>query len=429
MSIAAPPSRFLPRYLAETAKSRAYYERASRAFAGGTTRTTVYFDPYPPCIARGEGYSTWDLDDNKRTDFLNNYTALILGHANPAVVDAAQRATAMGSAFAAPTPHELRLAELIKARIPSIELLRFTNSGTESTMFALRVARAVTGRSMIAKFEGGYHGTHDYAAAPTGVGVPDEVKALVLDLPYNDSDGTERALEPYRDRVAAVIVEPVLGAGGVIPADPAFLKRLRELTSAWGIVLIFDEVISFRVAPGGAQAYYGVQPDLTTLAKVIGGGFPVAAVGGRADFMSVLDQRRGAGFVAHGGTYNGNPVGTAAGVATLEQLTPEVYTRLNRLGERLRAGLSDLFERRDVPLSVTGIGSLFNIHATRDTVWSTRVLQNSDIAYLREMMLGLMTEGFWLAPRGMGCVSTPMDEGVVDSLVDATDRVLDQMQT
>jgi len=419
-------SHFLGEYLAQTPRSRAYFERARQALVGGTTRTTVYFEPYPPCAVRGQGCYTWDLDGNQRTDFLANYGALILGHAHPDVVAAAQRATAQGSAFAAPTENELRLAELIKARLPSVELLRFTNSGTEATMFALRVARAVTGRSAIAKFEGGYHGTHDYAAAPGGVGVPEEVKALVLELPYNDADGSEALLERHKDRLAAVIVEPVMGSGGVIPADRAFLQRLREMTRAWGIVLIFDEVISFRVGPGGAQEHYGVRPDLTTLGKIIGGGFPVAAVGGREEIMSAMDQRRQSGFVSHGGTYNGNPVGTAAGIATLERLTPEVYARLDALGDRVRAGLADLFERRGARASVTGIGSLFNIHATTETVWNNRIVQRSDLGHLRGMMLGLMTEGQWLAPRGMGSISTPMQESDVDGLIEATDRVLDR---
>jgi glutamate-1-semialdehyde 2,1-aminomutase len=406
---------YLDRYLATTPKSRAYFEQATNSLVGGTTRTTVYMEPYPPCVVRGLGASVWDLDGNERTDLLNNYTALILGHAQPDVVAAAWRAAEHGSAFAAPTEHELRLAELIRARLPSVERLRFTSSGTEATMFAMRVARAATGRPMIAKMEGGYHGTHDYAAAPAGVGIPDEVKALVLDLPFNDADEAERRLAPHRDRVAAVIVEPILGSGGVIPAEPAFLRRLRELTTAWGMLLIFDEVISFRIGPGGAQAEYGVRPDLTTLGKIIGGGFPVAAVGGRADVMAVLDQRRGGDYVAHGGTYNGNPVGTAAGVATLERLTPDVYERLNGLGARVRAGLDDLFERKGVPAHVTGVGSLFNIHA------------NGDPRLLQELVLGLLTEGYWLAPRGMGCTSTPMTEATVDGFLEATEKVVDNL--
>jgi glutamate-1-semialdehyde 2,1-aminomutase len=259
------------------------------------------------------------------------------------------------------------------------------------------------------------------------VGIPDEVKALVLELPFNDAEGTERLLEPHKDRVAAVIIEPVQGAGGIIPVDRAFLQRLRELTSAWGMVLIFDEIISFRVAPGGAQEYYGVRPDLTTFGKIIGGGFPVAAVGGRGDVIGAMDQRRGSGFVAHGGTFNGNPVGTAAGIATLELMTPDQYTRLNGLGERLRMGLGDLFERRGLPASVTGIGSLFNVHATRAEVRDNRATQQGDVQLMRALMLGLMNEGYWMAPRGMGCLSTPMDESSVDGLIGATERVLDQI--
>jgi glutamate-1-semialdehyde 2,1-aminomutase len=406
------------RYLASTPRSRAYFERAAESLVGGTTRTTVYLEPYPPTVVRGHGSRVWDLDGNERTDLLNNYTALILGHAHPDVVAAVQSVAERGSAFAAPTEHELTLAELIKDRLPSVERLRFTSSGTEATMFAMRIARAVTGRPMIAKMKGGYHGTHDYAAAPEGVGIPDDVKALVIDLPFNDAAAAEQLLEPRKERVAAVIVEPILGSGGVIPGDPAFLQRLRELTSVWGMLLIFDEIISFRIDSHGAQGVYGITPDLTTLGKIIGGGFPVAAVGGRADVMDVLDQRRGRDFVAHGGTYNGNPVGTAAGVATMERLTPAVYTRLNGLGERIRVGLDDLFERTGAPASVTGIGSLFNIHHT-----------GGDPGYLPELGLGLMTEGYWIAPRGMGCTSEPMTEETVDGFLGACERVITSLET
>ncbi len=425
---AAPVEKFAERYIAANPRSRDYFERAAQALTGGTTRTTTFFDPYPPCIDHGAGSATWDLDGNRRTDFLNNYTSLILGHAHPAVVEATTRAMELGSAFAAPTEYELRLANLIKARVASVERVRLTNSGTEATMFAMRMARAITGRSMIAKFEAGYHGTHDYAAASVSSGIPDEVKALMLDLPYNDIEGTEQRLERYKDRVAAVIIEPVQGSGGVIPADKAFLERLRELTSAWGMLLIFDEVISLRISPGGAQEYYGVSPDLTTMGKIIGGGYPVAAVGGREEVMAAMDQRRGTGFVPHGGTFNGNPVGAAAGIATLERLTPDVYERLNVLGERVRMGLGDLFERRGVPATVTGIGSLFNIHATREVVRDNRAVQRGDARFLKALMLGLMNEGYWLAPRGMGCISTPMDESTVDGLVAASERVIDQME-
>ena len=215
------------------------------------------------------------------------------------------------SAFAAPTEVEIELAEEIRRRLPSVEKLRFTNSGTEATMFAIRAARAFTGRDLVARFDGAYHGTHD-TVLPGSPGVPDAVSSLVIDLPWGDLDGIERVLAGRERSVAAVIIEPVQGAGGVRPADPAFLRSLREMTSEIGAVLIFDEIIAFRIGPSGAQGVFGVTPDLTTLGKIIGGGYALAAFGGRAEIMDRFDARR-PGALSHGGTFNGNPVAAAAG--------------------------------------------------------------------------------------------------------------------
>jgi glutamate-1-semialdehyde 2,1-aminomutase len=308
--------------------------------------------------------------------------------------------------------------------VKSVERLRFANSGTEATLFAIRLARAFTGRDKILVMEGGYHGTHDYAAASTSAGIPEAVRATVVSAPFNDLDAVARVVRETGSDLAAILVEPVLGAAGVLPARAEFLRGLRELTSNNGSLLVFDEVISLRVAPGGAQEVYGVRPDLTTMGKIIGGGFPVAAFGGRADVMALLDPRGGAPAIPHGGTFNGNPVGTAAGIATLEALTPDVYERLNALGERLRASLNGLFERLDVAAQVTGIGSLFNVHFTSNEIVdyaSARAGQNEDG---RAAMLALLNEGYFLAPRGMGSISTPMGEAEIDGLVEAMERVL-----
>jgi glutamate-1-semialdehyde 2,1-aminomutase len=250
------------------------------------------------------------------------------------------------------------------------------------------------------------------------------VRATVVSAPFNDLDAVARVVRETGSDLAAILVEPVLGAAGVLPARAEFLHGLRELTSSNGSLLVFDEVISLRVAPGGAQEVYGVQPDLTTMGKIIGGGFPVAAFGGRADVMALLDPRGGPPAIPHGGTFNGNPVGTAAGIATLEALTPDVYERLNGLGERLRSSLNGLFERLGVAAQVTGIGSLFNVHFTSNEIVdyaSGRAGQNEDS---RAAMLALLNEGYFLAPRGMGSISTPMGEAEIDGLVEAMERVL-----
>ncbi|MDP9482895.1 MAG: aminotransferase class III-fold pyridoxal phosphate-dependent enzyme, partial [Chloroflexota bacterium] len=262
-------------YLARTPRSRALFERATAALPGGSTRTTVYTAPYPPYVAAGEGLIVRDVDGNEYRDFLGNYTSLILGHAHPAVVAAVEAQVRRGSAFAAPTETEIELAEELIKRVASIERVRFTSSGTEATMFAIRAARAFTKRPLVAKFEHSYHGTHDLVMAGTP-GVPEAMSGLIVELPWGDPDGIERALRGRESDLAAIIVEPIQGAGGVRAASPEFLAFLRAFADRHGALLIFDEIISFRVGPGGAQGLAGVRPDLTTLGKIIGGGYPLA---------------------------------------------------------------------------------------------------------------------------------------------------------
>jgi glutamate-1-semialdehyde 2,1-aminomutase len=404
-------------YLARTPRSRAMFERATASLPGGSTRTTVYAAPYPPYIESGAGLRIRDLDGNVYRDFLGNYTSLILGHAHPAVVAAVEAQVRRGSAFAAPTETEVELAEEIRRRVPSLERLRFTSSGTEATMFAIRAARAFTGRSLIARFDHSYHGTHDGIMVGTA-GVPDALSGLIVDLPWGDPEGIEAALRRRERELAAIIIEPVQGAGGVRAPEPGFLPFLRDLADRLGALLIFDEIISFRVAPGGAQALYGVRPDLTTMGKIIGGGYPLAAFGGRAEVMDIFDARR-AGAVSHGGTFNGSPVAAAAGLATLRQLTPETYTRLDALGERLRTALTSEIERDGLDARVSVVGSLFQVFSgERVTAFATGVAGGPSL------YLGLLLEGFALAPRGMGGIPAIAEPSDIDDLAAAIGRVL-----
>lgn len=398
-------------YLARTPRSRALFERATASIPGGSTRTTIFNPPYPPYMARGEGLRTWDIDGNGYRDFLGNYTSLILGHAHPDVVAAVEEQVRRGSAFAAPTEVEIDLAEEIRERLPSVERIRFTNSGTEATMFAIRAARAFTGRPLLAKFAMAYHGTHDTALAGTP-GVPDAISGLVVELPWNDADGVEGALAGRERQVAAIIIEPVQGAGGIRGADPEFLRFLREYADRIGAVLIFDEIIAFRIGPNGAQGAFGVRPDLTTLGKIVGGGYPLAAFGGRAEIMNQFDARR-RGAMSHGGTFNGNPVAAAAGLATLRFLTPERYERLASLGERVRERIRTGIAARAVDAHVDGIASLFQVVAGPS-------LRGEDgLSATESLFLGLLVDGFHLAPRGMGAISTPATEGDIDALAEA----------
>jgi glutamate-1-semialdehyde 2,1-aminomutase len=407
-------------YLARTPRSAALFERATASIPGGSTRTTVFNPPYPPYMVRGEGLRTWDVDGNEYRDFLGNYTSLILGHSDPAVVEAVTAQVRKASAFAAPTETEIELAEEIRRRLPSVERLRFTNSGTEATMFAIRAARAFTGRDLVARFDGAYHGTHD-TVLPRSPGVPEATSDLVVDLPWGDVDGIERTLAGRERQLAAMIIEPVQGAGGVRPADPAFLRSLREMTSDIGAVLIFDEIIAFRVGPNGAQGLLGVSPDLTTLGKIIGGGYALAAFGGRAEIMDRFDARR-PDALSHGGTFNGNPVAAAAGLATLRELTPDRYDRLAELGDRLRARLAEAFTRGGIDARVDGIASLFQVFA------GPAIQGRDGLTASQTLFLGLLVDGFHLAPRGMGAISTPVTERDVDELADAIVDRLGAMQ-
>jgi glutamate-1-semialdehyde 2,1-aminomutase len=406
-------------YLARTPGSRALFERATASIPGGSTRTTVFNPPYPPYMARGGGLRTWDVDGNEYRDFLGNYTSLILGHAHPDVVAAVDAQVRRGSAFAAPTEVEIELAEEIRGRLPSLELVRFTNSGTEATMFAIRAARAFNGRPLLAKFARAYHGTHDTVLAGTP-GVPDGISGLVVELPWDDADGVEAALIGRERDVAAIIIEPVQGAGGIRAADPVFLGFLRDYADRIGAVLIFDEIIAFRIGPNGAQGVFGVRPDLTTLGKIVGGGYPLAAFGGRAEIMDRFDARR-PGALSHGGTFNGNPVGAAAGLATLRYLTPDRYGRLASLGQRLRDQLAEGFVAGGVDARVDGIASLFQ-------VFVGPTLQGEEqLSATETLFLGLLIDGFHLAPRGMGAIATPATEADVDALAAAVVRRLAAM--
>ena len=408
---------------------------------GGTTRTTTYFDPYPLYITRGEGCRIWDADGIERIDVLGNYTAMILGHAHPKVVEAIRKQAALGTGFAAANPVEVQLAELLCERVPSLEAVRFCNSGTEATMFAMRLARAFTGRPKIARIEGGYHGTHDYAEGSThpdvdragppdapiaqadSIGTPSWALEQTVVLPFNNPDAAEAIIRREAGGLAAVILEPIIGAGGVIAATPAYLERLRSVTAELSILLIFDEVISLRVAPGGAQELYGVMPDLTTLGKIIGGGLPVAAFGGRADVMELLDPRRKPNL-AQGGTYNGNPLGMAAGLAAMTELTPDVYEDLNRKGARVCEQLTEVLATHGVRAQVNGVGSLFAIHFTDQPVVDYRTKASSDQKVTHEFFLGLVNHGVLMAPRAMGSLSTPMEEADLERFIDAVDAVV-----
>ena len=368
----------------------------------------------------------------------------MLGHAHPDVTRAIQDQAARGTAFTGPTDLQVRMAKILTERVPSLDLVRFTNSGTEGTLMAIRAARAFTGREKIAKFEGGYHGAHEYVSVsvhpplekldpsgPTPIpeysGMPKSILDQVIVLPYNDLDWCERELRRNANDLACLIMEPVVSSFGYLPGDIDFLRGLRELTADLGIVLIYDEVQSFRIAPGGAQETLGVIPDMTTLGKIIGGGTPVGAFGGRADIMELFDPTRPAP-IPHAGTFNANPVTMAAGEAVMKRLTPEVYERMNALGGQLRAKLRAVFDEFETPAQITGIGSLFGIHFTSESIVDYRTVVRSDQAMGRALFTGLLNEGVLLQTGTAGALNTLTTEAEVDILVDATRRVIQRLK-
>ena len=435
----------LTRYLELTPRSRAIWEDAGNYLPGGDSRNSIFWKPYPIFVESGSGCHVVDADGVDRLDFINTMTTLILGHAAPVVVRAVREQLERGMVYNAPNQHQVRLAKLLCERVPCFDLVRFTNSGTEATLNTLRAARAVTGRSRFAKAEGGYHGSHDAVtvslridpkqagdahrptALPSSAGLPEGVVDQVVVIPFNDIEAARRLLEENKDELAAVIVEPVMGSVGMIPASPGFLTMLREFTRDNGIILIFDEVISFRVAPGGAQQYYGITPDMTALGKIIGGGFPVGAFGGRRDIMELYDPTTGP-EVAHAGTFNANPVTMLAGAVTMEELTPEVYRRLAELTEVLRRGVREVCAGLEVPVHVTGLGSIFGIHFTQAQPTSYRDVAAGDAKFRAQVFLGMLNEGILTSPTLTGALSTEIAEAEVDVYLGALKRVLERRQ-
>jgi glutamate-1-semialdehyde 2,1-aminomutase len=369
-------------------------------------------------------------------------TTLILGHRPPEVTSALAEQISKGLSFPAPSPSVVRWAELMCERVPSLDKVRFVNTGTEATLNAIRAARAFTGKQKLVKCEGAYHGNHDAiqisvvppldeagkADSPESVAAFPGISETAVDdifiMPFNDIVTAEKIIRKHADELAAVIVEPVNGQCGMVPAKPEFLEGLRRLTDDLGIVLIFDEVIAFRIAYGGAQDYYGVKPDLTCFGKVVGGGMPVGAFGGRDDIMSLWDPSDGGSVVQHAGTFNGNPMTAVAGVATLESLTADKYEYLEHLGNMLRNKLRTLFAELEVPMSVTGVASLFALQFTPTEVIDYRTYATNNKEMLQTMFIGLLNEGFLMSNRCAGNVSTVHTEDDVDAFVLAVKNVL-----
>ncbi|ANA81408.1 glutamate-1-semialdehyde-2,1-aminomutase [Paenibacillus vortex V453] len=390
--------------------SRSAFEEAKQYIPGGVNSPVRAFKSVgltPIYIERGEGSRVYDIDGNSFIDYVGSWGPLIMGHAHPEVVDALQETAAKGTSFGAPTLLETEMAKLVCERVPSIEVVRMVNSGTEATMSAIRLARGYTGRSKIIKFEGSYHGHADSLlikagsgiatlGLPDSPGVPESVAVSTIAVPYNDLESVQLAFERFGEEIAAVIVEPVAGNMGVVPPLPGFLEGLRKVTSDYGSVLIFDEVMTgFRVDLNCAQGRYGVTPDLTCLGKVIGGGLPVGAYGGKRELM---DQIAPAGPIYQAGTLSGNPLAMAAGYTTLKLLTPAVYEQLEERGARLQAGLESNAKEFGIPLSVNRIGSMVCPFFTNTPVVNFDTAKTSDLDMFRRYFAAMVQEGVSVPP-------------------------------
>lgn len=423
--------------------SRKLHEEACKYMPGGDTRTATFFLPFPNFIKRGEGAYMYDEDGFKLLDFQNNYTSLIHGHAHPETVEAVREQIAKGSAYTAPFEKQIELSKLLTGRFPSVDRIRYTNSGTEANMHALRIARAYTGKAKIIKTEGGYHGTTDVFEASVDpnikkAGTLDQIKVIpesrgvsenalkdVLVVPFNDIERTKKMIEEQHQEVACLIIEPIMGSAGQITPDVEYLRFLREITEQHNIVLIFDEVVTGRLSLGGAQKHYGVTPDITTMGKIIGGGTPVGAFGGKKEIMQMYDPREKKMY--HSGTFNGNAVTMAAGLATMKAFDQAAVDYVNSLGTMFKDGVIEIYQKLGLNMKISGEGSIYNILFTDKEVKNYRDVAAAHEELNKVLYMSLLTKGVFDAERGMFCMSTAMTREDIQFGLDVLEKSLREM--
>jgi len=417
--------------LSKTPKSRKLYERAKRVLPAGVSYFLRYVAPYPFYTARARGSKLYDVDGNEYIDFWMGHYSLILGHSPPKVVREVKRQIDKGSHYGTVHVLEIALAEQVIKMVPTAQMVRFTNSGTEAAMYATRLARAVTERDLVCKFAGGWHGGYD--ALHVGVKQPFDLqesggltKGALQDtavLPYNEVEPVRQRLK--KDKVAAIFVEPVMVSGGCIPAQKEFLKALRELCTEYGTLLIFDEIITgFRLAPGGGQQHFGVKPDITLLGKILGGGFPVGAIAASTEIMQHMNplQYPRPKFAFHGGTFTGNPVTMTAGLATLKALEDgRLINRLNKRGDYVRKGLRDIFEKKKIEVQVSGVSSLWHTHFTKEKLLGAVAVTPAQKERLVKYHMHLIENGVFFLPGKAGALSSAHSEADLEKLLSQTE--------
>ena len=413
------------RFIASNPLSYARHDAARSAMPGGNTRTVLHYSPFPLAWAKGEGATLTDLDGNLYTDFLGEYSAGLYGHSNPLIQAAMHKAIDDGTVLGGPNVYEAELATLLKSRFPSLQQLRFCNSGTEANVFALMTAQALTGRKKIMVFDGGYHGGVLYFGHG---GVPINLPLDWVLAPYNDVEGTLDLIRRHGADLAAILIEPMMGSGGCLPARRDFLGALRQAASELDIILIFDEVMTSRLSSGGLQAALGVTPDMTTLGKYLGGGASFGAFGGRADIMAHYDPEK-PGSWPHAGTFNNNVLSMAAGLTGLRDVyTPAAALELNNKGDRLRDGLNALAQKHAVGLSATGCGSFIGLHFTREIV--DRPMHHSEEEEARRgkwhklMHLDFIAAGLFFARRGYMALSLAITDADIARFLAQTEEFI-----
>jgi glutamate-1-semialdehyde 2,1-aminomutase len=410
------------RYAAANPKSEQRFRKAAESMPGGNTRTVLHYSPFPVAFQRGEAQRLTDIDGHVYTDFLGEYSAGLYGHSHPKIMAAAERALKSGIVLGGPNEYEAELAALVKGRFPSIDLIRFTNSGTEANLMALVTARAATGRSHVMAFEGGYHGgVLAFKGGPSAVNAPFPMVMAT----YNDTEATLGLIEKHKHELAAIILEPMMGGGGAIAADRAFLQALRDASAKHGIVLIFDEVMTSRLSPGGLQEAHGIRPDMTSFGKYIGGGFSFGAFGGARRLMDRYDPTK-PGSLAHAGTFNNNVLSMAAGAVGLREIyTPEAARALSAAGETLKQRLNAVFAEKNVAMQATGVGSLLSIHFQRKPIRRPADVESADEK--RALFhLEMMQRGYYLARRGYMALSVVLEPKDYDGFVTASGAVADE---
>ena len=430
------------RYLEKTPTSKALFERAKKVMPAGVTRHALTSTLYPLCGERGEGAYMYDADENKYLDMVSGSGATILGPREPGLIAEVHAQIEKGLGFPVTNSIQIELAELIKQRVPTMEKMRFTTSGTEATMFAIRLARAFSGKKLLARNEGSYHGLHDmmmtgqggalggtwmgFNENPVAAGIPPEMRESIVFMKFNDLDYSAKVIEEHKDELGVVILEPFAGTAGGMEADPAYLKGMADLCKKHGIVLIFDEMVTIAMEYGGAQAYYGIKPDMTTTGKMIGGGMPIGVLGGREEIMNLMEpDESGVPPVMHSGTWNGHPICCQAGVSALKRMTPDKHKYLQHIGDYMRDSVRKVAAEMNVPFVVTGVAHMSGFHFNEGPVRTRADALKDDYGRIARFGLSLLSQGY-LTLNVRTNLNTEITESHIDGFADAVAIAFDE---